>query len=409
MEDYHYKYVSWKGWPTFEYFGYTYEILDEDKKEVALIAAPHAPERCVIPEKVSYNNNEYTVTAIDSHKRLKIFHDKRKKVCEVGGNSPFQINIEQTFVKEVVLPQTIKTIKHFGSPNKIETIIIPNGCITIGSFAFQGCSCLKRITIPDSVISIGDHAFSLCKSLEEVLLSNSITSIRERVFEGCISLKKIVIPSSVKTIGYNADGGGDVDRPCGLKVVDILNEEGKVVVHPEAFTDSVKINYLGKKEVLKPEPKPKAEKKQVEEDLPNESANSDSGWSREKWENWEKDVKPALKIMDEIVAAMPYIQDGSYQLNYASKQYIGFAQQGKGKNFATFYPQGKALVVNTWGMEDSDEIEKIGKALPNFEHKVTSRNVSYHTFKFPVDKAVTAEQVQAALDIIDMARKNYEK
>lgn len=123
----------------------------------------------------------------------------------------------------------------------------------------------------------------------------------------------------------------------------------------------------------------------------------------------EKDVKPALKIMDAIVAEMPCIKDGSYQLNYASKQYIGFAQNGKAKNFATFAPQPKALVVNAWGMADSEEIENVGKALPNFEHKVTSRNVSYHTFKFPVDKAPTAEQTKAALTILEMARKNYEK
>lgn len=164
--------------------------------------------------------------------------------------------------------------------------------------------------------------------------------------------------------------------------------------------------------------KPKVEKVQAEkkpqhqeseEDLPNESVNSDSGWSREKWENMEKDVKPALKIMDAIVAEMPCIKDGSYQLNYASKQYIGFAQNGKAKNFATFAPQPKALVVNAWGMADSEEIGTVGKALPNFEHKVTSRNVSYHTFKFPVDKALTAEQTKAALTILEMARKNYEK
>ena len=161
-------------------------------------------------------------------------------------------------------------------------------------------------------------------------------------------------------------------------------------------------------EKVKPSPEQKPAEEQASE-ASNMAAPDAAAPDREFWENMEKDVKPALKIMDAIVAEMPCIKDGSYQLNYASKQYIGFAQNGKAKNFATFAPQPKALVVNAWGMTDSEEIENVGKALPNFEHKVTSRNVSYHTFKFSVDKAPTAEQTKAALTILEMARKNYEK
>jgi len=279
-----------------------------------------------------------------------------------------------------------------------------------------------------------------------------------------------------------------------------LNEEGEVVIHPTAFTNRVKINYLGKKKapklaaekVTKEKKKetvpakgasidlekliqaalvdgvvtnkerailikkvkeaggdtdefellldariyeaqqknaqkkeketPKAEKKVVEKieepkkekETPKEvkqtaKSASSTAPGRDVWENMVKDVKPALQILDRLVAGMPYVQDGTYQVNYDSKSYIGFSQNGKAKNFATFAPQPKALVVNAWGMADSEEIENVGKALPNFEHKVTSRNVSYHTFKFPVDKAPTAEQLQAALTILEMTRKNYEK
>lgn len=315
----------------------------------------------------------------------------------------------------------------------------------------------------------------------------------------CTSLKEITIPSSVKTIDEKAFGDNETCK-CGLEIVNILNDEGEVVIHPTAFTSRVKINYLGKKKAPKPAagkvakdekketvpakgasidlekliqaalvdgvvtdkeraillkkvkeaggdtdefemlldariyeaqqknaPKkeketPKAEKKVVEKieepkkekETPKEvkqtaKSASSTAPGRDVWENMEKDVKPALQILDKLVAGMPYVQDGAYQVNYDSKSYIGFSQNGKAKNFATFAPQPKALVVNAWGMEDSEAIEKIGKALPNFEHKVTSRNVSYHTFKFSVDKAPTAEQTKAALTILEMARKNYEK
>ena len=207
------------------------------------------------------------------------------------------------------------------------------------------------------------------------------------------------------------DLGFNYYKFVGVFEIDLTRTTSTDKCYWKLISDRVDLNKgLGKyEESTKKQAGSALQPLKVKEIIPQKSSNSDSGWSREKWENWEKDVKPALKIMDEIVAAMPCIQDGTYQLNYTSKIYIGFAQNGKAKNFATFFPQGRALLVNAWGMENSEEIERIGKALPSFEHKVTSRNDKFHTFKFPVNETVTAEQLQAALDIIDMARKNYEK
>ena len=385
----------------------------------------------------------------------------------------------------------------------IKSIVLPETIKTLCESAFRRCHALEEVNLPKGITNIPKRAFSGCRALKSIQLHEGITEIGDHAFLGCSAMTEITIPSTVTKIGEGAFCDSDASN-CGLNVVNILNEEGEVLIHPEAFTNRVKINYLGKKKAPKPAagkvakeekkdatpakgatidlekliqaalvdgvvtdkertillkkvkeaggdtdefellldariyeaqqknapkkekeaPKkeketPKAEKKVVEKkeepkkekETPKEvkqaakPANSNDP-GREVWENMEKDVKPALKIMDMLVAEMPYVQDGSYSINYDSKSYIGFAKNGKANNFATFAPQPKALVVNAWGMEDSEAIEKIGKALPNFEHKVTSRNVSYHTFKFPVDKAPTAEQLQAALAIIDMARKN---
>ena len=470
MADYYTKITSTDEKTSFEFYGFYYKIIDESQKEVALIHATNSSERCVIPIRVRYNGVEYTVTALDRYKEAEIYFDKRKK-----GSSKVYEQIFNSQTREVVLPKTIKTIS-CRFPSSLETITIPDSVTLIDCCAFAGCSSLKEITIPDSVIFINSS-----------------------VFKGCSSLKEITIPDSVTAVANDAFGDNG-DQLCGLEIANILNEEGEVVIHPTAFTNRVKINYLGKKKAPKPAaekvtkekkketvpakgasidlekliqaalvdgvvtdkerailikkvkeaggdtdefellldariyeaqqknaPKkeketPKADKKVVEKieepkkekETPKEvkqtakSANSTAP-GRDVWENMEKDVKPALQILDRLVAGMPYVQDGTYQVNYDSKSYIGFSQNGKAKNFATFAPQPKALVVNAWGMADSEEIENVGKALPNFEHKVTSRNVSYHTFKFPVDKAPTAEQTKAALTILEMARKNYEK
>lgn len=447
MADYYTKITSTDEKTSFEFYGFYYKIIDESQKEVALIHATNSSERCVIPIRVRYNGVEYTVTALDRYKEAEIYFDKRKK-----GSSKVYEQIFNSQTREVVLPKTIKTIS-CRFPSSLETITIPDSVTLIDCCAFLGCSSLKEITIPDSVTAVANDAF-----------------------------------------------GDNGDQLCGLEIANILNEEGEVVIHPTAFTNRVKINYLGKKKapklaaekVTKEKKKetvpakgasidlekliqaalvdgvvtnkerailikkvkeaggdtdefellldariyeaqqknaqkkeketPKAEKKVVEKieepkkekETPKEvkqtaKSASSTAPGRDVWENMVKDVKPALQILDRLVAGMPYVQDGTYQVNYDSKSYIGFSQNGKAKNFATFAPQPKALVVNAWGMADSEEIENVGKALPNFEHKVTSRNVSYHTFKFPVDKAPTAEQLQAALTILEMTRKNYEK
>ena len=113
---------------------------------------------------------------------------------------------------------------------RIVSVTLPNSIISIGEYAFSGCSSLTSIRIPESVTSIGQGAFSRCEeltsidipntvsalgayafencsSLSSVHLSNSIRSIGNSTFKGCESLTSIVIPASVTSIGDNAFNG----------------------------------------------------------------------------------------------------------------------------------------------------------------------------------------------------------
>ena len=81
------------------------------------------------------------------------------------------------------------------------------GLITIGDYAFYGCTGLTEITIPNSVTSIGDEAFNGCSGLTEVTIPNSVTSIGNDTFSSCSGLTEVTIPNSVTSIGCGAFNG----------------------------------------------------------------------------------------------------------------------------------------------------------------------------------------------------------
>ena len=87
---------------------------------------------------------------------------------------------------------------------EINDLVIPSTVISIGDYAFYGCSGLTSVTIPNSVTSIGSYAFSKCGSLTSVTIPNSVTSIGNYAFSYCRSLTSVTIPNSVTSIGESA-------------------------------------------------------------------------------------------------------------------------------------------------------------------------------------------------------------
>ncbi|MCD7800063.1 MAG: leucine-rich repeat domain-containing protein, partial [Ruminococcus sp.] len=83
---------------------------------------------------------------------------------------------------------------------KIKIAVIEDGITSIGSNAFDGCTCLEKVTIPDSVTYIGEYAFYDCVPLTEVTIPNGVTYIGKSAFAECKNLSKVTIPNSVTTI-----------------------------------------------------------------------------------------------------------------------------------------------------------------------------------------------------------------
>ena len=82
----------------------------------------------------------------------------------------------------------------FSDCSFVETILLPDGLLSVGDEAFLNCAELESLIIPETVTEIGTSAFSGCSSLKEISIPNSVTRLKANIFEGCNSLEKITVP-----------------------------------------------------------------------------------------------------------------------------------------------------------------------------------------------------------------------
>ncbi len=128
-----------------------------------------------------------------------------QRVTNIGASLNRDLNEERFLGEEVrfVIPDNVTKIGPRGFANfsfTIEELVIPNSIKTIGSFAFDSCTGLKKIVIPNSISEICDETFCKCTSLQEVIFPDSLQSIGRLAFKDCTSLEKIFIPDSVEQI-----------------------------------------------------------------------------------------------------------------------------------------------------------------------------------------------------------------
>ena len=88
-------------------------------------------------------------------------------------------------------------------PSSVKRIVLDERVVSIGKYAFSGCSSLTSVNIPEKVTSIGNGVFNGCSSLTSIDIPEGITSIGNGVFGGCSSLTSIDIPERVTKINNN--------------------------------------------------------------------------------------------------------------------------------------------------------------------------------------------------------------
>jgi hypothetical protein len=156
----------------------------------------------VIPEKVTYNNVDYTVSSMTAA----AFKETDVKTITLPnsitslGDDCFRFCSN---LIRITLPNSITSLGDdcFQSCLKLTSITLPNSITSLGGHCFDSCSKLTSITLPNSITSLGFYCFGFCSSLTNITLPNSITSLGDHCFWNCSNLTSITLPNSITSLG----------------------------------------------------------------------------------------------------------------------------------------------------------------------------------------------------------------
>lgn len=85
--------------------------------------------------------------------------------------------------------------------DKVQKVIVENGVLSIGAYAFYACPNLTEVQLPAGLCEIGNSAFAECPQLNSVQLPSSLTTLGDRVFRNDSGLLSINLPDSLTSIG----------------------------------------------------------------------------------------------------------------------------------------------------------------------------------------------------------------
>ena len=209
----------------------TFTVLTEDGNSGTVSVKAASTEisgKVIIPESVSNNGVEYTVTEIADQAFWKCTAMTSVKIPEsityVGSlgfkectslDSLVFPNDDMKFsywyvcqgctnLTYVRLPEHLTRLSYFmfAECENLESIRIPESCVSFPDYTFFRCYKLKNVNIPYGVPSLGMADFYECYELEHLDIPPTVTSIGKQTFTRCKKLRTLELPNSVTKFGW---------------------------------------------------------------------------------------------------------------------------------------------------------------------------------------------------------------
>jgi len=216
---------------TFEIGDLTYTVLTENGTTGTVSVKATSTEitgKVIIPERVSNNGKDYTVTQVADKAFWHCTQMTSVKIPEsvnyvgsFGFNDCASLdslvfpNDDLTFsawyvcsgcknLKYVRLPANLQKLGYemFSECENLESIHIPESCTNWSTYSFFRCYKLKNVNIPYGVKTIGQAAFYECYELEDLKIPSTVTSIEKQAFTRCKKLRTLDLPNSVTQFGW---------------------------------------------------------------------------------------------------------------------------------------------------------------------------------------------------------------
>ncbi len=139
-------------------------------------------------------------------------------------------------LESISLSQNLRSIEEcVFSSTKITNIIIPESVKRIEPYAFSNCNDLKEVTISGS-ISIGNYAFDGCTQLESVKCNSDNIFMSSCTFCDCEKLNAVALYKSLKPydvqVNFKEIDLSKIDPEndeCGILMISAIDEEGETV------------------------------------------------------------------------------------------------------------------------------------------------------------------------------------
>lgn len=104
----------------------------------------------------------------------------------------------------IVLPEGLTSIRQSCFKYDSHQFTLPESLVTIGSYAFSGCTGMTSLSIPNNVTMIDMYAFDGCKNIEgSITIPAGVNEIAGSSWYGCNKITEFIIKAPFTAARYN--------------------------------------------------------------------------------------------------------------------------------------------------------------------------------------------------------------